>query len=82
MKINKMLSKRSLQRAIIILSMVLIISIFVLFKTKFRAEHLSRDLEFILSRIDKKKQELEILEAEMNYLTTPQRIEKLTKKSS
>jgi hypothetical protein len=74
------LSKRLLQKIIIILSITLILAIFILFKTKFQVEFLTKNLTAISIEISHKQQELEILEAEINYLTTPKRIENLSKK--
>jgi cell division protein FtsL len=64
----------------LIYSTLLIIIILTLFSIKSRVITQNKELNWLNSQISQEKNNIQILKAELAYLTTPERINKLQKK--
>ena len=64
----------------LIYSTLLIVIILILFSIKSRVITQNKELNWLNSQISQEKNNIQILKAELAYLTTPERINKLQKK--
>ena len=64
----------------LIYSTLLIVIILTLFSIKSRVITQNKELNWLNSQISQEKNNIQILKAELSYLTTPERINKLQKK--
>ena len=70
-----------IKKTILPLCLTLFLLFFIVFKTKFYVKSLKEELQTLEKELADKNKELNVLKAELAYLTTPKRIEKLANES-